>query len=135
MRVGLTRGRFRVGVDQCRGQAGYGVQQRVLRVDGDAMGLTYRDVAVHHDRHLSAEAVADPAQPQLAHAPHARHLGQRPLRPVHQGRVDRVHHAPEHLPRRVPQHQRDRRRDRQSDDRVRQLPSQSRPTGAQQHGQ
>jgi hypothetical protein len=122
-------------VDQGRGEAGHGVQQGVLGVDGDAVGLAYGHVTVHHDRDFGAQPVTDPAQPQLTHPAHPGDLGQRPLGPVHQGRIDRVHHPAEHLPRGVPQHQRDRRRDRQPDDRVGQLPAQGRSAGAQQHGQ
>ncbi len=122
-------------MDQGGGEARDGVQQGVLRVDGDAMGLPDRRLAVHHQGHLGAQPVPDPAQPQLTHPAHAGYLGQYALGPVHQRRIDGVHQAPEHLARRVPQDQHDRGRDRQPDDRVGESPSQRRAARAQQHGQ
>ncbi|CAM5338199.1 hypothetical protein SALBM311S_08110 [Streptomyces alboniger] len=109
---------------QCGREPWHRVQQGVLCLHGDGVRLTYRRLAVHDDRHLGAQPVPDPPQPQLAHAAHPFDLPYCPLGPVDQGRIDGVQHAPEHLARSVPQDQGDRGGDRQPHDRVGQLPAQ-----------
>lgn len=109
-----------------RGELRYGVQQGVFGLDGDPVRLSHTRLAVHHDRHLGAQPVPDPAQPQLTHPAHTGDLPQGPFGRVDQLRVHGVHHTPEHLAGGVAQHQQDRGRDRQAHQRVGELPPQCR---------
>ena len=62
--VGAAVG-LRVGVDERGCQPGDGMQQGVLRGDGDLVGLDGRDAGVDDDFAFRADLMADPAHPDL----------------------------------------------------------------------
>lgn len=88
--------RLRVGVHQRGGQAGQCMQQTVLSVDRDLVGLDRARTAVHKDLAFSAQPMPDPPQPDLAHPQDPRGGGQRVLRLIDQGRVDGIHQPQKH---------------------------------------
>ena len=61
---------LRVGVHQRGGQARQRVQQVMLRVDRDPVGLDRAGPGVHDDLAFGAQMVPDPPQPDLAAAQH-----------------------------------------------------------------
>jgi hypothetical protein len=61
--VGFGPGRVRVGVDDGRGEPADVVQQPMLGVVGNAVGVDHRQLVVDDDLALRAQGVADPADP------------------------------------------------------------------------
>jgi len=114
---------LRVGVHQRGGQAGQCVQQAVLGVDRDLVGLDRAGTAVHKDFAFSAQIMPDPPQPYLAHPQDPPGGGQRLLHLIDQGRIDRIHQPPVDLASRLPQHRQDRHRDQQPNHRVGPVPA------------
>ncbi len=111
------------------------MQQVVLGVDRDLVGLDRAGIGVDDDLAFGAQLVPDPPQPDLAHAEHARRRAQGLFHLIDQGRVDRVHQPPVDLAGRLPQHGQDRHRDQQAHDRVGPVPADRHPAHAEQHRQ
>ena len=111
-----------VGVHQRGGQPRQRVQQVVLGVDRDLMGLDRAGTGIDDHLAFGAQMVPDPAQPDLADIEHSRRRTQRLLHLIDQGRINGVHQPPVDLAGRLPEHGQDRHRDQQADDRVGPVP-------------
>jgi len=127
--------RLRVGVHERRAQARQRMQQAVLGVDSDPVGLDRAGTGVDDDLAFSAQPVPDPPQPDLAHAEHPRRAAQGLFHLVNQGRVDGIHQPAVDLPDGLAQHREDGHRDHQADHRVGPGPAHRHATHAQQHRQ
>ena len=90
--------RLRVGVHERRAQARQRVQQAVLGVDRDPMGLDRAGPGVDDDLAFGAQPVPGPPQPDLTDAEDPRRRAQGLLHPIDQGRVDGIHQPPVDLP-------------------------------------
>ena len=77
---------LRIGVDQRRGQARQRMQQAMLGVDRDLVRGDRAGIGINNDLAFSPQLMADPPQPDLAHAQHPRGGQQRLLHPIDQGR-------------------------------------------------
>jgi hypothetical protein len=99
------------------------VQQIVLGVDRDLVGLNGTGTGIDDDLAFGPQMMPDPAQADLANTQHPRRRAQCLLHLIDQGRIDRIHQPPVDLASRLPQHRQDRHRDQQPNHRVGPVPA------------
>jgi hypothetical protein len=118
-----SRSRLGVGMDQRGIEPGQCVEQLVLSLDRNGMGLNSGAIRRDHDLALGAELVADPSQPDLTDVADAWHTAEGGLSMVDERGIDGIHEPSVDLTSGLAQHQQDGDRDYQADYRIRPLPS------------
>ena len=115
MEVLTSRSGPGVRVDQGGIEPRQCVEQLVLSLDRNGVGLNSGAIGRDHDLALGAQLVADPSQPDLADVEYAWHAAKDDLGTVDEGGIDGIHEPSVDLTGSLAQHHQDGESDHQAD--------------------